>query len=71
MGTVFRPITFPRWRVRFVFQSSDGPVLAEGLWWGTQREAELHAIFFLDGLGPRDGSMLYDMECQPQETPNE
>jgi hypothetical protein len=70
VGTVYLPIFFPRWRVRFVFHAAwwedgtSGWKLCEGLWHRTQEEAEKHAIYFLDKLGPDDGSAFYDFEVQ-------
>ena len=63
MGTVYQPIFFPRWRVRFVFNHSGGPMLAESIWWRTQEEAEKHAMYFLDGKSCGN-SDFYDFEQQ-------
>lgn len=71
-GTVYVPIFFPRWRVRFVFYAkhwddgTSGPKLCYGIWHRTQEEAERHAIRFLDGGFPSPGvdSDLYDIERQ-------
>lgn len=70
MGTVYLPIFFPRWRVRFVFNATrwddrtSGLKLCEGIWWRTQEEAEQHAISFLDRQPAGVGSEFYDFEMQ-------
>ena len=63
MGTVYPPIFFPRWRVRFVFNATrwndgtSGPKLCEGMWHRTQDDAEQHALRFLERQFPGDSDL--------------
>lgn len=73
MGTVYRSVFFPRWRVRFVMYCEIGPspVLCEGVWWRTQEQAEEHALGFLDGQFSFSAKPSEFYDIQYQERPED